>query len=241
MICSFGSNQTDGCEGDEVEVSICGADSEGLLYRQRGHKIRCNVNGQWESVCDKSPVSEPICVAQPCPEIEVANAETITYSTDPLSEHYNEGTEGNLTECEERYVPLSSRDQTVCDAGEWSVQLECTLRDQTCSIDDLQLKAQSIAHFESIDTSCPGGEKKDDENVFGGESCPLKCTASYYLSGRLVCRQGEWDGSSAICGEPFRAHSIKLLEYCKTSPSSPYALGYPHLYRERKELPEIRG
>merc|ERR1719341_399215 len=131
MVCSFGSRETDGCNGDEEEpLSICGEDSEGLVYRQRGDKVRCNVNGQWESVCDKSLVDEPICVAQPCPEIEVtdvADAKTITYSTDPVSEHYNEGTEGNL-ECEERYVPLSGKDATVCEAGEWSVQMECVLK-----------------------------------------------------------------------------------------------------------------
>ena len=145
--------------------------------------MRCNVNGEWESVCDKSLVEEPICVAQPCPEQEVANAKTITYSTDPLSEHYNEGTEGSLIECEEYYVPLSGRDEAVCDAGTWSVQLECVLKDQTCSIED---------NFESVNTSCPGGEKKDNENVFGGESCPFECTAPFYPSGSLVCRQGEW-------------------------------------------------
>ena len=202
MVCSFGSKETDGCDGDEEEVPICGADSEGLVYRQRGDKVRCNVNGQWESVCDKNLVDEPLCVAQPCPEIDVADAKTITYSADPLSEHYNEGTEGSLKECEEHYVPLSGRNQSVCDAGEWSVQLECTMRDQTCSIDDLQLKAQTVAHFDSVDTSCPGGEKKDNGNVFGGESCPFQCAAPYYSNGPLVCRQGKWEAleGPAKCG-----------------------------------------
>ena len=203
MVCSFGSKETDGCNGDKEEpLSICGEDSEGLVYRQQGDKVRCNVNGQWESVCDKSLVDEPICVAQPCSEIdvaEVANAETITYNTDPVSEHYNEGTEGKLTECEERYVPLSGKDATVCDAGTWSVQLECTLRDQTCSIQDLVTMVEAFDNFESVNTSCPSGEKKDDENVFGGESCPFECTTPYYSSGPLVCSQGEWEGP-AQCG-----------------------------------------
>ena len=163
------------------------------------------MNGQWESVCDKSLVEEPICVAQPCPEQEVANAKTITYSTDPLSEHYNEETEGNLIECEEYYVPLSGRNQTVCDAGTWSVQLECTMRDQTCGIDDLETTAQSIPNFESVDTGCPGGNKKDNKNVFGGESCPFECTPpykriGYYPSGSLVCRNGKWE-VPAKCGK----------------------------------------
>ena len=96
-------------------------------------------------------------------------------------------------------MPLLGKDEAMCDAGTWSVQLECTLRDQTCSIDDLELKAQPITHFESVDGSCPGGEKKDDENVFGGESCPFECTAPYYSSGPLVCSQGEWKGP-AECG-----------------------------------------
>ena len=135
MVCSFGSRKTDECDSDE-EVSVCGTDSEGLVYRQRGDKVRCNVDGNWESVCDKSIVTEPLCVAQPCSEIEVANAKEITYSIDPVSDQYNEGTDGVLTECEERYVPLSGKGEAVCDAGQWSVQLECTLRDQTCSIDD---------------------------------------------------------------------------------------------------------
>lgn len=198
MVCSFGSRKTDECDSDE-EVSVCGTDSEGLVYRQRGDKVRCNVDGNWESVCDKSIVTEPLCVAQPCSEIEVANAKEITYSIDPVSDQYNEGTDGVLTECEERYVPLSGKGEAVCDAGQWSVQLECTLRDQTCSIDDLELKAQTITHFESVDKICPGGEKKDDENVYGGEQCSFKCTAPYYSNGPLVCRQGEWDGS-AKCG-----------------------------------------
>ena len=148
MVCSFGSNQTDGCNGDEEEVPICGADSEGLVYRQRGDKVRCNVNGEWESVCDESLVEEPICVAQPCPEQEVANAKTITYSTDPLSEHYNEGTEGNLIECEEYYVPLLGRDEAVCDAGTWSVQLECIA---TCQ-EDVIIKGKKIIGSETNST-----------------------------------------------------------------------------------------
>ena len=197
MVCSFGSNQIVGCDGEEVP--ICGEDSEGLVYRQRGDKVGCNVNGQWESICDKSLVDEPLCIAQPCPEQEVANAKTITYSTDPLSEHYNEGTEGNLIECEKHYVPLSGRDEAVCDAGTWSVQLECTLRFQTCGIEALVAKAQAITHG-SVDRSCPGGDKKDDENVFGGESCPFECTAPYYPSGSLVCRDGKWEGP-AKCGK----------------------------------------
>ena len=202
MVCSFGSLQTDGCDSD-VRVSVCGKDSKGLEYRQRGDKVRCNVNGQWESVCDKSIVTEPLCVAQPCPKIGVAKAKTITYSTNPVSElrvqRYNEGTDGNLTECEERYVPLSGKGEAVCDAGKWSVQLECTPREETCSIDHLELKAQSITHFESVDISCPAGEMKDDKTVYGGEQCPFNCTSPYYANGPLVCRQGEWDGS-AKCG-----------------------------------------
>ena len=69
MVCSFGSRETDGCNGDEEEpLSICGEDSEGLVYRQQGDKVRCNVNGRWESVCDKTIVDEPICVAHVCSE-----------------------------------------------------------------------------------------------------------------------------------------------------------------------------
>ena len=189
MVCSFGSNQIVGCGREEVP--ICGADSEGLVYRQRGGKVRCNMNGQWESVCDETLVDEPLCVAQPCPEQEVAdvaNAKTITFSTDPLSEHYNEGTEGNLIECEERYVPLSGKDATVCEAGEWSVQLECVLKDQTCSIQDLVTMVEAFDNFESVNTSCPSGEKKDDENVFGGESCPFKCTTPFYRVIQRDCK-----------------------------------------------------
>ena len=211
MVCSFGSNQIVGCDGEEVP--ICGADSEGLVYRQRGDKVRCNVNGRWESVCDKSLVEEPICVAQPCPEQEVANAKTITYSTDPLSEHYNEGTEGSLIECEEYYVPLSGRNQTVCDAGEWSVRLECTLRDQTCSIEDLVTTVEADNNSEPVDPSCPGGEKKDNENVFGGESCPFECTAPYYSSGPLGCRQGEWDDSNK-CGNFLFCPTLQCYVKC---------------------------
>ena len=113
--------------------------------------MRCNVNGQWKSVCDKTLVEEPLCVAQPCPEQEVtddANAKTITYTTGPVSEHYNEGTKGKLTECEERYVPLSGKDEAVCDAGTWSIQLECIA---TCQ-EDVIIKGKKIIGPETNST-----------------------------------------------------------------------------------------
>ena len=113
--------------------------------------MRCNVNGEWESVCDKSLVEEPLCVAQPCSEIEVAdvaNAKTITFSDDRVSEHYNEGTEGKLTECEEQYVPLSGKEEAVCDAGMWSVQLECIA---TCQ-EDVIIKGKKIIGSETNST-----------------------------------------------------------------------------------------
>ena len=78
MVCSFGSRETDGCNGDEEEpLSICGEDSEGLVYKQQGDKVRCNVNGQWESVCDKTIVDEPICVAHVCSEDIITKGQKI--------------------------------------------------------------------------------------------------------------------------------------------------------------------
>lgn len=199
MKCSFGTEQEDGCEG-RASMAVCGVDSDGFIYRQRGHKVRCNVDGRWESTCDKSVVTEPICVAQPClGDFEVTEAKTIEYSTDKLYEYYNEGTTGNLTECEEHYVPLAGNIQGICDAGNWVGQLECTLRDQTCSIKNLVKTAETLDNFKEIDESCPGVEKKDDENIYGGEACAFNCTTPYYPSGPLVCRQGEWSGS-AKCG-----------------------------------------
>ena len=76
---------------------------------------------------------------------------------------------------------------------------ECTLREWSCGIEALVAKAQAITHG-SVDRSCPGGDKKDDENVFGGESCPFECTPPYKRIGSLVCRNGKWEGP-AKCGK----------------------------------------
>ena len=125
MVCTFsGKPVDDSCE-EEEEAPVCGTDSDGLVYKQSGPKVRCNVNGEWESVCDKTPVTEPICVTQPCTKIKVAHAdsETIGYSKSPVLMLYNEGTVGNLTECEEHYVPLPEGNTAVCDSGEWLTQL----------------------------------------------------------------------------------------------------------------------
>ena len=204
MMCTFsGKPVDDSCEVEE-EAPVCGTDSDGLEYKQRGPKVRCNVNGEWESVCDKTPVTEPICKAQPCTEIgEVAHAgsNTIEYSEIPVLSHYNEGTVANLTECEEHYAPLSGSKTAVCESGHWSPQLECTLRDQTCSIDDLEVAAQAITNYGSVDRTCPRGEKKDAENVYGGESCAFECTSYYEPTGALVCREGRWVGDAECSGE----------------------------------------
>ena len=199
MVCTFsGKPVDDSCEVEE-EAPVCGTDSDGLEYKQSGPKVRCNVNGEWESVCNKTRVTEPICKAQPCTKIEVPHT-SIEYSKTPVLSYYNEGTVGNLTKCEEHYVPLSGSKTAVCNKGEWSTQLGCTLRDQTCSIDDLEVAAQAITNYGSVDRTCPGGEKKDDKNIYGGESCPFSCRSPWYSTGPLVCSDGSW-GGSAECGE----------------------------------------
>ena len=176
------------------------------MYKQRSDKVRCNVNGEWESVCNKTLVTEPICKAQPCTEIEEvvhANSETIKYSKTAVLSHYIEGTVGNLTECKEHYVPLTGNNAAICDEGEWTPQLECTLRDQTCSISDLKVAAQAITNLDAVGLSCPGGEMKDDENVYGGESCPFICRSPWYSTGALVCSDGNWGGSAKCGGQCF--------------------------------------
>merc|ERR1712013_717371 len=199
MVCTFsGKPVDDSCEVEE-DAPVCGSDSDGLVYKQRSDKVRCNVHGEWESVCDKAPVTEPICKAQPCTEIEEvvhANSETIKYSKTAVLSHYIEGTVGNLTECKEHYVPLTGNNAAICDEGEWTPQLECTLRDQTCSISDLKVAAQAITNLDAVGLSCPGGEMKDDENVYGGESCPFICRSPWYSTGALVCSDGNWGGSA---------------------------------------------
>ena len=203
MVCTFyGKPVDDSCEVEE-EAQVCGTDSDGLEYKQSGPKVRCNVNGEWESVCNKTRVTEPICKAEPCTKIEVAHAdsETIGYSKTPVLSHYNEGTVANLTECEEHYVPLPGSRTAVCDSGDWSTQFECTLRDQTCSIDDLVVAAKAING--SADPNCSGGKKKDEKNIYGGESCPFSCRPRWYSTGPLVCSDGSWRGgspNSAKCG-----------------------------------------
>ena len=76
---------------------------------------------------------------------------------------------------------------------------DCTLREWSCGIEALVAKAQAITDG-SVDRSCPGGEKTDDGNVIGGESCPFECTPPYKRIGSLVCRNGKWEGP-AKCGK----------------------------------------
>ena len=96
--------------------------------------------------------------------------------------------------------------------GEWSISklpLRCIVKDQICSIADLVTAAQAIPNFGSVDQSCPGGEKKDNDNVYGGVSCPFNCTSPWYPTGPLVCSNGSWIGS-AECGGQFFVFSLGL-------------------------------
>ena len=213
MVCSFGSKEDDRCNVDEEDVvPICGEDAQGLVYRQHGPKVRCNVNGQWESVCDYSLATEPLCVTQPCSEIEVAHGKTITYSTNPASGEYNEGTEGNLAECNKHYVPSPGNNKAECEAGKWSVDLECELKYKTCTIDALKDKLKAInIDVESLDNDaiCPGAEKMDAENIYGGEKCSFQslCITGYASDSpiQVECKEGEWENSAQCIEDNFNA------------------------------------
>jgi len=199
MKCTFGTTEDEMCD----TTAICGKDSSGIIYQQRGPQVECNADGQWASACDSELViTEPICAAQPCLSLDLEKMTTsvaeISFSEDKISDMFNEGSRATVSKCPEHHVPLPLHKESVCKSGSWTVELKCTLREKSCSITDLKAKAETIPRFGDIDLRCPGAKKQDSTNIFGGGSCPFECIAPYRPSNELICQDATWMGAECV-------------------------------------------
>ena len=64
------------CVIGNQDNNLCGVDADGFLYyaSEEQQTLSCTDDGSWKNSDSPDPITEPVCIAKPCPQMMVASS-----------------------------------------------------------------------------------------------------------------------------------------------------------------------